>query len=151
MKYVHSFRIRAPLDMVARFHRRAASLVTLTPTAAGLRMETGPETLSEGDEMSFSFRLGPLRIQWRARIEGVSSTGFTDRQIAGPFRQWVHKHTFNPVDSTTTEVVDEVQAELRHHPMWAAAGLSMWLFLPVMFKYRGEETRRLLERKVPSP
>lgn len=151
MKYRHSFRIRAPLDMVARFHRRAASLVTLTPTAAGLRMEAGPETLNEGDEVSFSFWLGPLRIQWRARIEGVSSTGFTDRQIDGPFRQWVHRHTFNPVDSTTTEVVDEVQAELRHHPMWTAAGLSMWLFLPVMFKYRGEETRRLLERKVPSP
>jgi ligand-binding SRPBCC domain-containing protein len=33
-------------------------------------------------------------------------------RIQGPFRYWVHRHTFVPVDAHTTQVVDEVQAGL---------------------------------------
>lgn len=147
MKYRHRFQIKAPLEEVVRFHRRAASLAVLTPAALGLRIVQGPETLSEGDEVAFSFWLGPLALRWRARIEEVSDNGFADRQIEGPFRYWVHRHTFSPVDPATTNVTDEVDAELRLRPVVAAAGLSMWVFLPLMFAYRSRETRRLLEAR----
>lgn len=139
--------VRAPLAEVDRFHRRAATLAVLTPTALGLRLDQGPDTLNEGDEVAFTFWLGPLRVRWRALIEEVSSTGFIDRQVEGPFERWVHRHSFRPVDGEATEVIDQVEAELRRHPVWATAGLSMWVFLPVMFAYRGWETRKLLEGK----
>jgi len=96
--------------------------------------------------MDFSLGLGPLAIRWRARIEDVSEAGFTDRQLAGPFRAWRHRHTFVALDDATTEVVDEVEASLRTHPVWLPVGLGMWLGLPFLFAFRAGRTRRLLER-----
>jgi hypothetical protein len=50
-----------------------------------------------------------------------------------------------PDDEGTTEVVDEVEAKLKRHPLWGPVGLAMWLGLPLLFAYRGWKTRRLLE------
>jgi len=57
--------------------------------------------------------MGPLPIRWVAHIQAVSRTGFTDRQVRGPFKQSTHRHSFVAIDANTTEVVDEVQVELR--------------------------------------
>ena len=96
--------------------------------------------------MDFSLGLGPLAIRWRARIEDASEAGFTDRQLEGPFRAWRHRHRFVALDDATTEVVDEVEASLRTHPVWLPIGLGMWLGLPLLFAFRAGRTRRLLER-----
>jgi ligand-binding SRPBCC domain-containing protein len=95
--------------------------------------------------MDFTMWLGPLPLNWLARIEDVSPNGFTDRQLRGPFREWIHRHTFAPVDETTTAVVDEIELELRAELWWALVGLGMWLSLPLLFAYRGWKTRRLIQ------
>ena len=96
--------------------------------------------------MDFALWLGPLPLRWLARIENVSAAGFTDRQLRGPFEHWVHRHAFVAVDETTSQVVDEIEASLRKHPLWGLVGLGMWLSLPLLFAYRGWKTRQLLER-----
>jgi ligand-binding SRPBCC domain-containing protein len=101
--------------------------------------------MGEGDELRFTLWLGPLPLRWAARIESISPTGFIDRQVQGPFRLWVHRHTFLPLDDSTTEVRDEVTVELKRHLLWGLVGLSMWLSLPLLFAYRGWKTRRTLE------
>jgi ligand-binding SRPBCC domain-containing protein len=83
-------------------------------------------------------------VRWLARIEDVSATGFTDRQLRGPFQSWVHRHTYLPVDETTTAVVDEIELKLRPHLWWGLVGLSMWLSLPLLFGYRAWKTQRLI-------
>ena len=94
--------------------------------------------------MDFTLWLGPLPIRWTARIEDVTPAGFVDRQIRGPFQEWAHRHTFEPVDETTTEVVDTIEFSLKKHPLWGLVGLGMWLSLPLLFAFRGWKTRRLL-------
>lgn len=97
--------------------------------------------------MDFTLWLGPLPIRWLARIENVSGNGFDDRQLRGPFRRWIHRHRFVPVDEQTTKVIDEVEAKLKRHPFWWLVGLSMWVGLPFLFAYRGWQTKRLLKKK----
>jgi ligand-binding SRPBCC domain-containing protein len=92
--------------------------------------------------------LGPLPLRWLARIEDVSPTGFTDRQVRGPFERWIHRHTFVPVDETTTAVLDEIELKLRPHLLWGLVGLGMRLGLPFLFAYRGWRTRRLIQTKL---
>ena len=96
--------------------------------------------------MAFTLWLGPLPVYWLARIEELSPAGFVDRQLSGPFQQWVHRHSFIAVDEVTTEVRDEIEAVLKAPGWWWLVSLGMWLNLPMLFAYRAWQTRRLLER-----
>jgi ligand-binding SRPBCC domain-containing protein len=119
----------------------------ITPPPVVAQIHQAPTHLQEGDEMDFTLWLGPLPIRWLARIEDVGQHGFVDRQLRGPFQQWRHHHRFVPIDPTTTEVIDEIEAKLQKHPWWGLVGLGMWLNLPILFAYRGWKTKRLLEKR----
>jgi ligand-binding SRPBCC domain-containing protein len=146
MKYRHSFRVHTPLAAVASFHAQSASLSAITPPPIVMQIHQAQMVLKEGDVLDFTLWLGPLPMRWVARIEDVNPTGFADRQLRGPFRQWVHRHHFVPMAETTTEVVDEIEAKLQKHPFWSLVGLGMWLSLPLLFAYRSWKTNRLLEK-----
>ena len=145
MKYRRTFQLQAPLAEVAHFHTAASSLKAITPPLIPMQLHRAPEQMGDGDEMAFTMWLGPLPVRWVARVEDVSTAGFLDRQVRGPFAAWTHRHRFVALDEDTTEVVDEVEARLKVHPLWSAVGLAMWVGLPLLFVYRAWKTRRLLE------
>ena len=66
-------------------------------------------------EMDFTLRLGHFSIYWQARIEDVSQTGFKDTQVQGPFVHWVHTHTFEPIDTQRTRVIDHIDQVQADH------------------------------------
>ncbi len=148
VKYQHRFTVNAPLADVSDFHARSTSMAAITPPPVVVQLHRAPARLDDGDEMDFTLWLGPLPLRWLARIENVGPNGFIDRQLRGPFRSWVHKHTFVPVEETVVEVVDEIELKLRPHPWWALVGLIMWLSMPLLFGYRGRKTRRLIQTKL---
>ena len=80
-----------------------------------------------------------------ARIENAGKNGFTDRQVRGPFASWVHRHNFRKVTPEVTEVYDHVEATVKRHAFWGPVGWLMWLGMPILFRFRGSRTRRLLE------
>lgn len=145
MNYRHRFQVRASLDQVSKFHSQAASMPAITPPPLAVRLHHAPAELNEGDQMDFSLGVGPISVRWVAQIESVSPNGFTDRQVQGPFQEWVHRHNFVKVDAQTTEVVDEISLRLRSHPWWWLVGLGMWLGLPVLFAFRAYKTKRMLQ------
>jgi ligand-binding SRPBCC domain-containing protein len=144
MRFLYRFNVQATLASVSDFHRHPSSLSAITPPPAIIRIHKAPQELGEGDEMDFTIWLGPLPIRWAARIEGVSSGGFMDRQVSGPFKEWEHRHSFVKIDDRTTQVQDRIRARLRPHLFWGPVGLGMWLSLPLMFAYRARQTRNLL-------
>lgn len=144
MDYLHRFRVKAPLSRVASFHQQYTSMGAITPPPIRVELHRVPANLS-GGEMDFTLWLGPLPIHWVAQIEDVSESGFTDRQLRGPFAEWVHRHSFVTMDEQTTEVVDEVTLRLRTHPLWGLVGIGMQLSLPLLFAYRAWKTRRYLQ------
>jgi ligand-binding SRPBCC domain-containing protein len=145
MIYRHRFQVNAPLARVSEFHSQAASMPAITPPPLSVRLHHAPQILGEGDEMDFSLGVGPISIRWVARIEHVSSRGFSDRQVRGPFAEWVHRHSFNALDDQTTEVVDEITLRPRSHPFWWLVGMGMWAGLPILFAFRANKTRRMLQ------
>lgn len=145
MKFKHTFRVNAPQSAVADFHSQSASMPAITPPPMVVRVHAAPERMGSGDTMDFTLWAGPLPVRWVARIEDASPAGFVDRQMRGPFAAWAHRHSFVRVDDRTTDVVDEVEAELKRHPFWWLAGALMWAGMPVLFGYRGWRTKRLLE------
>ena len=118
----------------------------ITPPPVRVELQRASEMLSNGGEMAFTLWLGPLPIHWVARIEDVSEAGFTDRQVSGPFEEWVHCHSFVRVDDGTTEVIDQISLRLKAHLLWGLVDLGFVLGLPVLFAYRAWKTRRLLEK-----
>ena len=144
MKYHHQFRVPASIERVVEFHRRSASMAAITPPPIVVKVQRAPAVLAEDDEMAFTMWLGPLPVEWLARIEAVSNVGLTDRQLRGPFTEWVHRHIFWAVDENTTDVMDEITFRLRLHPLWWPVGLGMWLGLPVLFAFRAWKTKRML-------
>jgi ligand-binding SRPBCC domain-containing protein len=148
MNYQHRFLVKAPISRVAAFHRQPASLSAITPPPVRFRWNRAPERLAAGSLQDFTLWLGPLPIRWLASIEDVTGSGFTDRQLSGPFASWVHRHEFVQIDDRRTEVVDRVSLELKRHLLWGPVGLGFLLGLPLLFAYRGWKTRRLLEKEI---
>ncbi len=145
MRFRRSFKVHAPLPKVVEFHMRSTNMAAITPPPIMVRNQQAPDRLQEGDRMEFTMWFGPLPIRWAARIESVTPSGFVDRQLAGPFNRWLHRHSFQSLTAGTTEVTDEVEYEIRPHPVWGPIGLMMGLGLPILFAYRGWKTRRLLQ------
>jgi ligand-binding SRPBCC domain-containing protein len=143
--FTHRFTVRASLSRVAEFHRHASSMAAITPPPIIVRIHHAPDVLTEGSHMDFTMWLGPLPLYWQASIEDVSENGFVDRQLKGPFAAWQHRHTFVALGDQSTEVIDEVQVQLRSHPFWWLVGLGMRLGLPFLFAFRAWKTRRLLQ------
>lgn len=106
-----------------------------------------PDTLRGGDTMAFTLAFAFVRLRWVAQIENVSANGFVDRQTHGPFRSWVHRHSYIQIDANTTDVFDTVTAELNLNFPWLFVGFGMWLGMPILFAYRAWKTKRLLEAK----
>ena len=145
MIFQHRFSVKAAIEDVAEFHHGSASMAAITPPPIIVRMHSAPDKLKSGDRMDFTLWAGPIPIRWTACIEDASEEGFTDRQLSGPFGSWVHRHSFERVDESTTEVVDRIEATYSEHPLWALIGRMMWLGMPLLFSFRGRRTRKLLE------
>ena len=145
MNYQHSFTVNATLQDVRNFHARSASMGAITPPPVIVRVHSAPEELGDGDTMDFTMWMGPLPVHWVAQIEAVTATSFVDRMIKGPFRKWVHRHSFVALAPNQTEVQDSLEIELSDNPFWRAVGGFMWLNLPILFTFRKFKTRWLLQ------
>ena len=146
MKYQHRFSVKASQRDVAEFHAHPRALRKLMPPPAIVRFLTPVPPMDNGARFTFLMLIGPIPIIMESIFEDVSESGFVDIQgERGPFRHWRHHHTFEAVDADTTEVIDEIEAELRLHPWHGFVGFLMWVSLPFLFWYRQWQTRRALE------
>ena len=145
-RFTHRIRVKAPLGKVAAFHHDTRALKRLTPPPVIVQLHEF-EPLGENSRADFTLWMGPLPVRWNAVHSAVEpGRGFTDTQIKGPFKSWVHRHSFHPIDESHTEVLDEIQAEPGSHWLWGSVSRFMWLSLPVLFDHRERVTKAALEK-----
>lgn len=104
------FQVDAPVEAVSAFHFEPGILKTLTPPLMIMQVHRF-EPLAEGSVAEFTMWMGPLPVHWTAVHSDVSDSGFTDTQVSGPMKSWVHTHRFRSIDHDRTEVHEHIDFE----------------------------------------
>jgi ligand-binding SRPBCC domain-containing protein len=114
--------IPRPVEEVFPFFADAGNLQQITPPFLHFQILTPlPIDMHEGTLIDYRIRLHGIPIRWRTRIArwvpithppgtqpaGTPTPSFIDEQIKGPYRKWVHTHTFEPI-ATGTRARDQV-------------------------------------------
>ena len=143
---VHEFQseLWLPLPPVELFpfFADAANLDALTPAWLNFHIVTpSPIAMREGALIDYRLRVRGVPLRWRTRINVWQPPDlFVDEQVRGPYRQWIHEHTFEARDGGTLA---------RDHVRYAVAldFLVHRLFVrPDMeriFQFRSEALRKL--------
>ena len=148
---VDRFRVKASPEAVSIFHHGTSALKRLTPPPVFVRLEH-VEPLAEGSKSAFTMWFGPLPVRWLAVHSAVDpACGFTDTQARGPFKRWVHQHSWQRLDDGTTLMEERI--EFDHHPGLRGL-LTKVLFarplIRMMFFYRRWMIRRAVETGQPA-
>lgn len=106
-EFKYSFTVEAPLQVVADFHHDTSVLKKLTPFPIFAQIHDY-EPLANGSEARFTLWFGPIPVRWHAIHSDVGPNGFTDTQVSGPLKLWVHRHRFTAIDPQTTRVDEHI-------------------------------------------
>lgn len=155
--------LEAPLEAVFRFFADASNLEAITPRMVGFRILTPrPIEMRVGALIDYSIRLHGVPMRWRTRIDaweppapgtdGKRQARFVDTQLRGPYRVWIHEHTFearpNPDGTESTHVTDHVEYAVPGGPGLERL-IERWFVRPrieQIFEYR----KQAMEQHFPS-
>src|SRR5690242_5512703 len=102
-----------PRAEVFAFFADAANLETITPAFLKFQAVTeAPIPMRAGALIDYRLRLHGIPITWKTELaEWDPPRRFVDRQLRGPYAEWVHTHTFDEQDDGTL-VRDHVRYRL---------------------------------------
>ncbi len=118
-------------------------LEELTPPWLAFEVLTpAPIKMREGVRIDYRLRLHGIPVWWKTDItQWMPPFRFQDSQLRGPYRHWIHTHTFQQ-EQGGTRIIDEVS--------YAVPGgrVIHWLFvrgdLQRIFEYRQRQLPRVL-------
>ena len=92
-----------PPEEIFPFFADAGNLDAITPKWLHFRIvTTRPIEMREGALIDYKLCVHGLPLRWRTLIrEWNPPHHFVDEQLRGPYRQWIHRHTFEPHNGGT--------------------------------------------------
>jgi ligand-binding SRPBCC domain-containing protein len=137
--------VPVPTDRVFEFFGAAENLQRITPPELGFQILTPlPIEIQTGSLIDYRIRLFGIPMRWRTEITvWEPPRRFVDVQVKGPYKEWIHTHTFES-SPTGTLIRDHVQYKLPLTPLGDVVLPAVRLQLRRIFAYREEATRRLL-------
>ena len=144
--------IPRPINEVFAFFADAHNLEAITPGFLHFHITTpDPIVIQTGTLIDYQLRLFGIRFSWCSRIESFDPVrSFTDVQLKGPYRRWIHRHEFSTV-SEGTQMTDTVDYDLPLGPLGTLAHAAfVRRTLKGIFDYRRDCIERLLGASVQS-
>lgn len=135
--------IDAPLAEVFSFFSMHENLQRITPARMRFRIIQSPDPrLKEGDRIEYALRFLGVPLRWTTLITRFRENDvFADLQERGPFRYWLHTHTFRAVDGSV-EMHDRVEYELPLGLLGRVFGAALVARqLRTVFEFRAEAIR----------
>jgi ligand-binding SRPBCC domain-containing protein len=122
-----------PLEIVFPFFADAGNLETITPPWLQFEIVAPrPIAMRTGAFIDYRLRLHGIPLHWQSEITAWEPPHrFVDEQRRGPYRVWIHEHTFAERDSGT---------EMRDFVRYAAPG--GWLVERLFVRH---DVRRIFE------
>jgi ligand-binding SRPBCC domain-containing protein len=141
--------IPASAREVFAWHENPEALKILIPPWEPVTVLQKTGGIRDGDRVILAIRQGPLTLRWVAEHRDYrENESFTDVQIQGPFKKWVHTHRMIPERPDTCLLEDSIEYELPFS--WISGPLFGWLVrakLERMFDYRHRVTREAFAPK----
>ncbi|MFZ4614186.1 MAG: SRPBCC family protein [Bacteroidia bacterium] len=113
-----------PLEEVFEFFSKAENLNKVTPEGLSFKILTPlPIKMSKGTLIEYRIKLSGIPFNWKTEILAWEPPfRFIDSQIKGPYKIWIHEHTFEFIDGKTV-MTDTVE--------FLSPG---WIFEPIINK-----------------
>jgi len=145
--YQRSRRLPVDAGEAYRWHTRAGAFERLRPPWQKVRVIEGGDGIQDGRRIVMHVRIGPVWRRWVAvHRDTRPGRSFVDEQLEGPFRRWMHRHTFEPAEPGCI-LEDHVDYEL---PLGTAGrligGRRVENTLAAMFAFRHRRTLEDLVR-----
>ena len=92
-----------PLEEVFEFFADASNLEAITPPWLRFSVVTPtPIDIQAGTRIDYRLRFRGCPLRWRSEItEWAPPHRFSDMQVRGPYRRWIHEHSFTEQDGGT--------------------------------------------------
>ena len=134
-----------PPAQVWPFFSDAHNLPLLTPPWLRFAILTPPPIAMGVDaRIDYQLVLHRLPLRWRTRIARWQPPHcFADEQERGPYRRWLHTHTFDALDGGTV-LGDQVEFAVRGGPL--APLVSRWFVEPQVLRIFRYRLARIAER-----
>lgn len=136
--YTGTLEIALPRDEVFPFFANAENLQRITPPSLGFRIITPtPIEMKAGALIDYRISVHGMPMTWRTQITAWDPPfEFVDTQLKGPYKQWIHRHTFTETASGTTLIEDEVRYRLPFEPLGDLARFFVEREIKGIFDYR---------------
>ena len=139
------FRSRMPVSAQRAFewHGLPDAFERLAPPWQRLEIVERQGTIREGDGIILKVWFGPLPIHWSlVHREFIDGQLFTDEQLSGPFKHWIHRHRFHDEGERSCVLEDEIEYLLPVDQLtYPVAGRFVKRELSRLFRYRHGKTR----------
>lgn len=139
--------IELPRRQVFDLFANAGNLERITPPQLNFHIVT-PQAidLREGTLIDYRLKLRGLPMGWRTEISVWDPPHrFVDRQLSGPYKQWIHTHTFTELGPSETLIEDEVRYRLPLEPLGDAGHFIVRRELEKIFDFRQKAVADLLK------
>ena len=136
-----------PIDEVFAFFSEAGNLERITPPELRFRILTPqPFVIQAGSLIDYRLSLFGLPFGWRTRITvWEPPRRFVDVQLRGPYKEWVHTHTFDAIGPRRTRIRDDVHYRLPFAPIGDLMAPVTRRQITRIFAYREQAVRWLID------
>lgn len=131
-----------PPEELFPFFGDAANLDAITPPWLHFEIATPqPIKMEAGTLIDYRLKVRGLPLKWRTRINVWNPPYcFVDEQLRGPYRRWIHEHTFKECDGGTLasdHVKYAVPFDLLLHRTFVGPDIRR------IFRFRTESLRKM--------